>query len=412
MRVAVWHDLPSGGGKRALHDHVAGLLELGHEIKAWCPPTADREFLPLGQLVTECVVPMARHDDGAPKRWLNRLSKGATGIFARLQAIDAHARACVGAMEDWGCDVVLAASSQNVAVSPIGRYATRPVVLYLQEPSRPVYEALPRLPWAALPRGFGPVQMAKRLRDTSVTRALRVFVREELTSLQAYDRVLANSYFSRESILRAYGVEARVCYLGVDTVHFEDRRLQRRQLVVGIGAFSPHKRVDVVIEAVAALPAPRPALTWIGNVAEAEYLRSLNALAARHAVSFTPLVSVPDAQIVDILNEAAVMAYAPRLEPFGYAPLEAGACGVPVVAKAEGGIRESVVDGETGLLVDNDAGLAPALASVLTNPALARRLGAAARQRMESLWSLPSAVKRLESHLRDVVGGEVPEETR
>jgi glycosyltransferase involved in cell wall biosynthesis len=44
------------------------------------------------------------------------------------------------------------------------------------------------------------------------------------------------------------------------------------------------------------------------------------------------------------------MAYAPRLEPLGLAPLEAGACGLPVVAVAEAGVRETVVDGITGSL--------------------------------------------------------------
>jgi len=43
----------------------------------------------------------------------------------------------------------------------------------------------------------------------------------------------------------------------------------------------------------------------------------------------------------------------PRLEPFGFAPLEANACGFPVVAVAEEGIRGTVVDGVNGLLVED-----------------------------------------------------------
>jgi hypothetical protein len=58
VKIAVWHNLPSGGGKRALYDHVTGLLARGHTVESWCPPTADQDFLPLGTLVVEHVVPL------------------------------------------------------------------------------------------------------------------------------------------------------------------------------------------------------------------------------------------------------------------------------------------------------------------------------------------------------------------
>jgi glycosyltransferase involved in cell wall biosynthesis len=52
-----------------------------------------------------------------------------------------------------------------------------------------------------------------------------------------------------------------------------------------------------------------------------------------------------DENIVELLNRAAVMVYSARLEPFGLAPLEANACATPVVAVAEGGVRESIRNG-------------------------------------------------------------------
>jgi hypothetical protein len=58
VRIAVWHNLPSGGGKRALVDQVAALQARGHHIESWCPPSADQDFLPLGQLIPEHVVPV------------------------------------------------------------------------------------------------------------------------------------------------------------------------------------------------------------------------------------------------------------------------------------------------------------------------------------------------------------------
>lgn len=403
MRIAVWHDLPSGGGKRALYDHISGLVALGHSVTSWCTPSADQVVLPLSNLVAEHIVPMTAVASKPVGRVLRRLSNGVTSTYAMLKALDDHVRVCADEINRAGVDVVLVGSSQAVGAPPIGRYLSEPSALYLQEPYRPLYEASPRLPWPAMARGKdGASYPLLRLRDAGLVRARRVQAREELSNAMSYDRILANSYFSRESVIRAYGLEAKVCYLGVDTVRYHDQGLDREPLVVGIGEFVSYKRQDVVIRAVAALPTPRPTLVWIGNRADRVYLGNLQALANDLDVQFEPRVSISHDEVVTILNRASVLAYAPRLEPFGYAPLEAAACGVPVVARAEGGVRESVVNGKTGFLVDEDEGLAPAIQRLLEDPPRAAEFRAAARKHVEENWSLEQAVHRLESHLHDV----------
>jgi glycosyltransferase involved in cell wall biosynthesis len=92
--------------------------------------------------------------------------------------------------------------------------------------------------------------------------------------------------------------------------------------------------------------------------------------------------------------------YAPRLEPFGLAPLEANACGVPVIAIAEGGVRETVVDQVNGLLVENNPGaMAEAIARLSSDPSLARKLGVKARHAVKENWDLNAAIDRLEQKL-------------
>jgi len=58
LRIAIWHNLPSGGGKRAMFDQVRGLTSRGHYVEAWCPPTANQTFLPLSTLIKEHIVPL------------------------------------------------------------------------------------------------------------------------------------------------------------------------------------------------------------------------------------------------------------------------------------------------------------------------------------------------------------------
>src|SRR5688572_32875511 len=59
MRIAVWHNLPSGGGKRALYDHVKGLTDRGHYVESWRPPLFDDDYLPLSNLIKETVTPLS-----------------------------------------------------------------------------------------------------------------------------------------------------------------------------------------------------------------------------------------------------------------------------------------------------------------------------------------------------------------
>ena len=79
------------------------------------------------------------------------------------------------------------------------------------------------------------------------------------------------------------------------------------------------------------------------------------------------------------------------------------ACGVPVVAVNEGGPRESVVDGVTGLLTPRDeSAFADALARILDDDEFAHELGVAARQKVTSEWTWAAASERVEAELTAV----------
>jgi glycosyltransferase involved in cell wall biosynthesis len=398
MKIAVWHNLRSGGGKRALYDHVVGLLARGHTLEAWCPPTADREYLPLSPLIPEHVVDLA---------WpTSRLSDkfGITSLTARqLAAMDAHCRACAEQIGRGGFDILFANSCIFFRTTAIGRFVSIPSVIYLGEPYRWLYEALPRLPWLAPPDRSGsllkPSTLKAAVADWKLIRNLRLQAREEFENAAGFSGILVNSYFSRESVLRAYGLDADVCYLGISSELFVDKNLSRTSLV-GLGSITPAKNVRLCIEAVGKVSAPRPTLIWVGNIADTGYLDEMKALARSRDVVFEAKIGVSDSELVDILNHAIALLYAPRLEPFGLAPLEANACGVPVIAVAEGGVRETMVNEVTGLLVENSpTAMGEAIERLATNPALARKLGANACLAVKEKWNMNAAIDRLEEKL-------------
>ncbi len=103
-------------------------------------------------------------------------------------------------------------------------------------------------------------------------------------------------------------------------------------------------------------------------------------------------------------NRARLCVYAPYLEPFGLVPLEAMACGTPVVAVKEGGIRESVVHGETGILTERDeAAFADAVTTLLFDGTKSTQMGHRGIEAIHDFWTLEHAGERLLGHLQRVV---------
>src|SRR5690606_37584868 len=97
-------------------------------------------------------------------------------------------------------------------------------------------------------------------------------------------------------------------------------------------------------------------------------------------------------------------------EPFGITPVEAMACARPVIGADTGGIRYSVLDGVTGVLVPpkDPRALAARAAVLARNPALARRLGHAGRDRVQRLFTWERVGLQLAEVFEELVRDRYP----
>lgn len=347
MRIAVWHNLPSGGGKRALFNHVKALKERGHYLEAWTSDMSSEDYLPLTELVIEHRLPVkAKISDAfCNSNPIKRIQK-------QISVLKEHEKECVDEIESHGFDLIFANSCVFSYMPYISNFSNIPSVIYLGEPFRPLFEALPENIWQAPSFDFKIKNARRILKEFKSNYAKRIQVREEINSAKKYDSIIVNSLFSRENVLRSYGIDSKVCYLGIDTRVFKREECQKEPFVVGMGKISKMKSVHKAINIISKIPAEtRPALKWISNGYEEAYLNEMILLSKQLKVEFEPLINIPDNVVVRILSSAAVMLYLPYLEPFGLAPLEANACGTYVVAKAEGGIRESICEGKNGHLI-------------------------------------------------------------
>lgn len=209
------------------------------------------------------------------------------------------------------------------------------------------------------------------------------------------DRIIATCRDELRELRRIGADPLRVDIVpcGVDLDRFvpdgaRRRPARRPRRIVVIGRLVARKGVDDVIRALAALPdaelvvAGGPPAAELAGDAEAHRLLEV-ARQARVADRVELRGAVARDDIPKLLRSADVVACTPWYEPFGIVPLEAMACGVPVVATAVGGLLDTVVDGRTGLHVPprDPSALAMALRRLLDSPRLCRRMGVAGRQR-------------------------------
>ena len=408
VRIAIWHNHPSGGGKRAFYNHVRGLIHKGHTVEVWRPAIVDADYLPVSDLIKEHVRPL----NWRPRTPSNRLAafiEFARGPIQLIRALDEHCRTCAGEINSGGFDVFFANTCQVMQVSQIGRYVTIPKVLYVHQPNRALYEAIPDLPWIGRRLNHTKSRSINGLKaralDGAQLHAARNIAREELLNAEAYEEILVNSIFSRESILRAYGLRSKVCYLGIDTALFRPLNKVREHFVVSVGAFYPTKGVELAINSLGLLKEPRPPLVWIANNFNADFVGQMKALATKVGVRLELRTRVPDDELVDALNRAALMLYVPQLEPFGLAPLEAGACGTPVVGIPEGGVRETVIHELNGLMAEPEPqSIATAIEKLLDDPSLAHRYGQQAIEHVSRHWTAEASNDRLEEQLLRIAG--------
>jgi glycosyltransferase involved in cell wall biosynthesis len=221
--------------------------------------------------------------------------------------------------------------------------------------------------------------------------------------------------------LRALGADLRrirVVPCGVDLALFRPEgaivpRETRRRRLVSVGRLVERKGIGNVISALARLPddvelviagGPDPRQLW--NDAD---VRRLAVHARREGVDDRVrfLGRVERADVAPLLRSADVAVCVPWYERFGIVPLEAMACGVPVLASAVGGLLDTVVDGVTGLHVpprDPDA-IAAALRQLLDDAPLRARLGAAGAVRAHCGYGWDHLARATLSAYRAILSG-------
>lgn len=243
----------------------------------------------------------------------------------------------------------LVISSSHCAVKSIIRHPSATHVCYCHSPMR--------YAWDQFGAYFGPDQVGRR-RSRLLRPVMARLARWDAATAGRVDRFLANSQYVAGRIRRYYNRGSTVVYPPVDTTFYRlpdparPRPTEPSSFLV-VSALVPYKRVDVAIAACRKAGVP---LKIVGRGPEEPRLRQLGGT----GVEFLGWRSDEEIRTLYAASTAVLL---PGVEDFGMVPVEAQACGTPVVALGRGGARETVENGLTGILVEDDSieGFAAAL---------------------------------------------------
>jgi len=321
MKIAIYHNLPSGGAKRALFEYVR-LLSKDNKFDLYTLSTSsEKTFLPLKSFLNKLIIYKVKFNKGFFP-YLNFLYIYLPKIQKKI-AYDINHR---------NYDLVWVNHDFFTKCPILVNYIENiPVIYSCHEPPREFYEPL-------------------KFHTSNIRNIIANFFRYPIKKLDFFSvkkisRIVTDSQFMNKQLNRIYGVKPIVINVGVDTTLFKNLKLKRHDFLLSVGALVKLKGFDFLIKALALIPKEyRLPLVIIGN--GGRDIKYLNNLAKINEVKLIIKRNVNDTELVEYYNRAFLMLYAPILEPLGLVSLEAMACCLPVLGINEGGIPETISDKE------------------------------------------------------------------
>jgi glycosyltransferase involved in cell wall biosynthesis len=198
-----------------------------------------------------------------------------------------------------------------------------------------------RYAWDQFEHYFGPERLGA-IGSAAARPVLAWLARWDRRTAPRVHRFVANSAFVAGRIGRYYNRRASVVHPPVDVSYFTPALSQPRTYALVVSALVPYKRLEVAIAAAGRLGMP---LKIVGTGPDRARLGAL-------ATSHVEFLGAVDEEKLRELYRGARAFLLPGEEDFGIAPVEAMACGTPVIALARGGALETVIPEQTGLLVE------------------------------------------------------------
>ena len=411
-RIAWVHNGDMGGSKRFAFEMVRNLSARGHVIDEFIvrgSSVSNVDYLPLKPYVRTSSELIMRQID------LSWLRPHLLGSYAQLGATLWTMRQVkyeferlanvINATEYDFVHIDQYPTCRTIGILP---YLRRLTLVYSHEPSTVRYEESSRsasLDQSSVRKGF-----YTSLCDVASKLPTNMRNRRDIVQTKLAHTILTNSYYSKEVFFQRYGRHSKVCYPGVDCSAFGLATLPVEPMVLSAGRIVRAKQHHLVIEAVALIEQtqrPRVVIATAEHIERLEdpcYSEELVQMAKDRDVDLTVRYRPSQLELVSLYGQALAVVFVPIMEPFGLVAIEAMASGTPVIGIKEAAVRESVIDGVTGILVDRDASqIAAAIIRLQQHKETRAEMSRQAVEHVRAHWTWERTIERYEEEVRKVL---------
>lgn len=369
MKIAVYYNLPFSGAKRTVFEHIKGLRSLRHDVDVYTIDNSRDMFDPGNVASNEYRYIYKQRIIRLPL--LRQITKDLSDFYL-LKLL--HKKIAYD-IDKRNYDIALIHTDAFTQAPFILRFLRTRNIYFCLEPLKIAYEYGLRIP--------DNFSFLNKTYDHFNRHIRKVIDRRNAI---ASDASLAISYFGRELMIQAFGLYPKISYLGVDTKVFKKVKVPKKNQILFVGqkldmngynyAQAAHKLIPENI---------RPELLIL-------------------SISGEKKDRLSDMEIVKVYNESLITFSLSNFDTFGLVPLESFACEVPVIAFNVAGYKETVLDDQTGYLVDFDAKeIAKKATYLLKNRERISEMGITGRKWVEGKWTWEKQIKILESYLKESI---------
>ena len=406
-RIAWVHNGNMGGSKRFAFEMVRNLAAHGHVIDEFIVrgSVSDGDYLPLRPFVrTSSEVILLRPDMSWLRPYLLSSLAQLGATFRATRRVNRTMERLAKTINTAEYDYVHIDQYPCCRAIGVLPYLQKPTVVYSHEPSAIRYQDLSLVETSETNAAiFG---FYKSLCTGAQALSSHLIDCQDIAATKLAQLILTNSYYSKEVLFQRYGCHSKVCYPGVDCSAFGRAILPVEPMVLSAGRIIRTKQHHLVIEAVALIERtqrPRVVIATPEHIERSEdrcYGKELVRLAKDRDVDLTVRYRPSQLELASLYSQALALVFVPIMEPFGLVAIEAMASGTPVIGIKEAAIRESVIDGATGILVDRDADqIAAAIIQLQQHKETRAEMSRQAIEHVRAHWTWERTVKRYEDEV-------------